>query len=124
MVLKRSFRFADDTLNRRLITLLKKRAIGHAVGRNGVIHYSPDDAECVENILIDSIRSSVFPFWQVLTCPEDWTRRYRDYMTRHAIPFTEEISDGQLWFLLPRRYRPHAWKLEDQSSRREAGVAH
>jgi len=114
MALKRSFRFVDDDLNRRLIVLLKKRKVGHSVDRNGVIHYSPDDAAFVGNDLIGSIRGDVFSAWQVLTCPEDWIRRYRDYMTQHEIPFTEEISNGQLWFLLPRKHRPHAWKLEEQ----------
>ena len=60
-----------------------------------------------------SIRDKVFPSWQVLTCPKDWIERYRDYMNRHGIPFKEELSDGELWFLIPRKYRPHAWKLDD-----------
>jgi len=33
-------------------------------------------------------------------------------MSRHGIPFQEELSNGELWFLLPRKYRPHKWKLD------------
>ena len=32
-------------------------------------------------------------------------------MSRHDVPLKEEISDGELWFLIPRKYRPHSWKL-------------
>ncbi len=84
--------------------------------KNGVIRYSPDDVAFVENDLICSIRDEIFPSWGILTCPEDWIGRYRDYMARHGIPFTEERSNGALWFLLPRKYRPHAWKLPSEHS--------
>jgi hypothetical protein len=110
-----SFRFVEDDLNRRLITLLKENAIRHSVDKNGVIHYSPDDEESVENDLISSIRNCVFPSWQVLSCPKNWTKRYKEYMTEHDIPFKEELIDGQLWFLLPQKHRPQRWKLNDEA---------
>jgi hypothetical protein len=110
-----SFRFAEDDLNRRLIARLRKNRIRHSVEENGVIHYSREDEEAVENDLICSIRNRVFPSWQVLSCPKEWTQQYRQYMTHHDIPFTEELVDGQLWFLLPRKYRPHRWKLADEA---------
>ena len=107
-----SFKFLDDDLNRQLIALLKKAKVKHDVGKDGVVHYSSLDDEVVENDLICSIRDKVFPSWQVLTCPRDWIARYKKYMSRHEIPFHEELSNGELWFLLPRKYRPHLWKLD------------
>jgi len=108
-----SFKFLDDELNRQLLALLKKGKIKHHVGNDGIIHYSPDDEEVVEEHFICSIRDRVFPSWQVLTCPRSWTVRYKKYMSHHGIPFREELSNGELWFLLPRKYRPHRWKLDD-----------
>jgi len=108
-----SFKFLDDDLNQRLLALLTKGKIGHRVDKEGVIHYSLDDEEAVENDLICLIRDKVFPSWQVLTCPRDWIVRYEEYMRSHRIPFHEELSNGELWFLLPRKYRPHRWKLDD-----------
>jgi hypothetical protein len=107
-----SFRFLDKDLNRDLVGLLKKAKIDHTIDKDGVVHYSADDDEVVENDLICSIRDKSLPSWQVLTCPSDWTARYRDYMNRHGIPFREELSNGELWFLIPRRCRPHAWRLD------------
>ncbi len=111
-----SFRFLEDDLNRRFIALLKKNEIRHSVDENGVVHYSPQDEESVENNIISSIRDRVFSAWQVLSCPKEWADRYRRYMVKHDIPFKEELSDGQLWFLLPRKYRPHRWKLDDEQA--------
>ena len=110
---KRSFfRFLDDDLNQRLLALLRKAKIKHGVGKDGVVHYSRDDEEVVENDFVCTIRDTVFPSWQILTCPRDWTVRYKKYMNDHGIPFHEELSNGELWFLLPRKYRPHRWKLD------------
>src|SRR5207302_6452172 len=109
----KSFRFGDDRLHRQLLAQLKKRGIKHTVGRDGMIHYSADDKEVVEDKVICPIRDRVFPAWQILTCPRDWIERYSGYMRDHRIPFYEELSDGEVWFLLPRRHRPHSWKLED-----------
>jgi len=111
MAKEKSFRFRDDRLNREFLTLLRKRGVKHRVARDGVIHYAADDEDVVDNDVICQIRDGVFPEWQVLTCPRDWIPRYTDYMQDHGIPFSEELSDGELWFLLPRRHRPHAWKL-------------
>lgn len=107
-----SFKFLDDDLNQQLIALLQKAGIKHDVGKDGIVHYSSGDDEVVENDLICSIRDKVFPSWQVLTCPRDWTVSYKKYMSHHGIPFHEELSNGELWFLLPGKYRPHRWKLD------------
>ena len=107
-----SFKFVDERLNGRLIALLSKSKVKHRVDKQGVIHYPANAADVVENDLICSIRDEAFPRWQVLTCPPDWIGSYREYMSRHGIVFYEELSDGKLWFLLPRRFRPHQWKLE------------
>jgi hypothetical protein len=108
-----SFRLLDDSLNRALLSLLKKAKIDYSLDEDGSIHYSAVVNDVVENDLICSIRDQVFPSWQVLTCPNDWVERYRDFMINRGIPFKEELSDGEFWFLIPRKYRPHAWKLDD-----------
>ncbi len=44
------------------------------------------------------------------------TRTFRfadNRLNRNKVPFREELTDGKLWFLIPRAYRPHAWKLRD-----------
>ncbi len=108
-----SFRFLDKDLNAKLVSLLRKAKIPYTVDTKGVVHYSSADEEQVGNDLICSIRDRVFASWQILTCPSDWTDRYRAYMSRHHVPFTEECSNGELWFLIPRNYRPHSWKIDD-----------
>jgi hypothetical protein len=113
MGLDRSFQFADEDLNRRLIALLKKKRIPHRIDRDGVIHYSANDELAVENDLICSLRDTVFSKWQILSFPKEWADVYRRYMTQHGIPFKEELHQGDLWLLLPRKYRPHQWKLDD-----------
>ena len=47
---------------------------------------------------------------QTLTFPPDWTERYRSYMLRNDVPFKEAKFDGQTAFVLPLKYRPHAWQ--------------
>src|SRR5438132_11713968 len=98
-----SFRFLDGDLNDRFIALLNKARIKYTIDQVGAAHYSPDDVAIVENELLSSIRHKVFPSWQILTCPRDWAGRYRDYMSGHRIPFREELSNGELWFLIPRK---------------------
>ena len=110
--MRNTFKFLDDELNQQLIILLRKAKISHAVGKNGVIYYFPDDEEVIEDDFICLIRDRAFPSWQVLTCPPEWSASYKKYTTCHAIPFQEELSNGELWFLLPRNYRPHRWKLD------------
>jgi hypothetical protein len=106
-----SFKFLEEKLNRQLIALLRKAKIKHEIGKDGMVHYSPEDEETVENDLIGSIRDGLFRSWQVLTCPPDWSLRYKNYMKQRGIPFHEELSNGETWFLLPRKFRPHQWKL-------------
>jgi len=119
MFMKRhSFKFLDDSLNRELIDSLKGAGLDHSIDDDGVIHYSEVDRGIVEDELICAIRQKVFAAWQIVTCPSDWTTRYLDYMRLHEIPLKEELSDGELWFLIPRKYRPHSWKLDASSKPR------
>src|SRR5437879_3861339 len=111
-----SFKFMNDRLNQRLLRLLREARIHHVVDKDGVIRYSPEDERVVGNELIHTIRTKVFPAWQLLSCPKDWTDRYRCYMTQRGIEFSEELVNDQLCFLLPRKYRPHAWKLDKACS--------
>ena len=108
-----SFKFMNDKLNLRLIGLLKKANIDHIVGRDGVIRYSSRDEKLVGNELIRTIRNEVFSAWQLLSCPKDWVERYKRYMTHKHVEFSEELINNQLCFLLPRKYRPHSWKLDE-----------
>ena len=111
-----SFKFMDDNLNQRLLSLLKKAKIKHDVDHKGVIHYSRADEETVGNELLYSIRTKVFPGWQLLSCPPAWTERYKRYMIQHGVSFREELFNDQLGFLLPRKHRPHSWHLEEAGS--------
>ena len=120
-----SFRFLDAGLNRQLTGLLKRARIAFSQSPDGTIQYSPLDEVVVENELIKSIRDRQFSnSWQVISCPEDWAARYREYMQAHAVPFLEERIDGRPCFVLSRRYRPHSWKLEtDRPVRRKQSAA-
>jgi len=123
MELSLSFRFVDDDINDKLIGLVKKARVKHAVDGRGIIHYSPADEEKVENDLIASLRNRLFASWQVLSCPQDWTELYKRYMSRHDIPFHEELIGHEVCFLIPRKYRPSLWKLTAQKKHREIGIA-
>jgi hypothetical protein len=103
----------NDKLNLRLVGLLKKANIDYALGRDGVIHYSSRDEAVVGNELIRTIRKEVFPDWQLLSCPKDWVERYKRYMTDKHVEFSEELINNQQCFLLPRKYRPHSWKVDE-----------
>ena len=48
---------------------------------------------------------------QVLYCPKGWYDKYKERMIKNNVPFKEIILDGKKAFVLPRQYRPHAWKL-------------
>lgn len=60
---------------------------------------------------------------QTLCCPKDWEKRYEDYMVLHKIPYRKvkakvgqrqrnSFGEDESRFVLPRKYRPHAWKIE------------
>ncbi len=119
----RSFKFMNVKLNDQLHSLLREGGVKHAVGRDGVVRYSPAEEEFVENEIICAIRDSVFSSWQMLACPAEWTSRYKAYMKQHEVPFEEELIDNELWFLIPQKYRPHSWKLAEQASSRRIGAA-
>jgi hypothetical protein len=120
---KLSFRFVNDKLNQRFVALINKAGIDHTVDRDGCVHYSPKDEEVVGNDLICSLRNDVFSSWQILSCPKDWVERYKQYMDLHHVPFSVELINEQVSFLIPRRYRPHSWKLQEQYSERDQVVA-
>ena len=112
-----SFKFIDGELNRQLIGLLETARVEHTVDKEDVVHYSSADEELIGNKLIPSIRVKVFPTWQIISCPPDWVERYKVYMIRHDVPFAEELIDGRLCYLIPRKYRPHSWQLEESGDR-------
>lgn len=87
-----TFKFLDNDLNQKFIGLVKKADIEHRIDHNGLVRYAASDEEHVENDLICSIRDAVFPSWQVLTCPSDWTTRYKHYLSCHSIPFSGGIE--------------------------------
>jgi hypothetical protein len=123
MTQTRTFKFVNAELNRRFLALVKKAGIRCLIDNEGAVHYAPADEEVVENDLIRSIRDEAFSSWQILSCPKDWANRYKDYMIRQDVSFVEELIGGQLCFLIPRRYRPHSWKLVERGSKVEHRVA-
>ncbi len=104
-----SIKFLDISLQRRLISALRRHGIAHRLGKGGVVYYPRTAEREVSDRVLSAIRTSVFPQWQLLTCPNDWIERYRAYMEAHNIPYREEIEGRRFWFLLPRKYRPHRW---------------
>jgi hypothetical protein len=106
------FMFLDPFLNEHLLHRVLEAEISHHVSADGAICYSPDDEEAMEKDVIGPIRNRVFPSWQVVTCPAEWTQTYRTYMEENGVEFREERSNGETWFLIPRKHRPHRWKLE------------
>jgi len=111
-----TFRFNNQTLNKKLLALFKKYRVTHSADKSGTIRYSPKSEEFVQNELIAKVRGTAFPSWQLISCPNGWAQRYKDYILQHDIPFHEEVADNELWFLIPRNYRPHAWVLEESHS--------
>jgi hypothetical protein len=107
--MRRSFRFLDHNLQSRLVALLEANQLPFKKDKKWGIVYSAA-SEKVVGEMISSIRSQVFPAWQVLSCPADWVVRYREYMRKRKIPFHEELINGQACFLLSRAYHPHRWK--------------
>jgi hypothetical protein len=105
-----SFRFLDNNLNKKLIALIEGSDVEHTVDPQGTIHYSND--LIVDNDLIPQVRNTIFPTWQVLSCPQSSEQQYRQYMTQHGIKFMGEIIDGKLHFLLSRNHDPHSWNLK------------
>lgn len=105
------FRYVDDKLNNKLQLMLKRMKVKHRVDKTGTIHYSAHDVDVVENDLIKRIRDSVFPKWQIISCPSDCIIQYKEYMESHKIPYKEELVASNVCFLVSRKYRPHTWKL-------------
>lgn len=110
------FKFQHPEQNSKLIAALKKAQIKYGVDNDGVIHFLPEDEERVEDMII-SLRSEIFDEWRTISCPPKSLPQYRQYMEQHHIPYEEEIIDGNVGFLIPRRYRPHSWDLGDSNLR-------
>jgi hypothetical protein len=117
--LDRSFRFVDGGLQADLLALVRESGAPHAVDDNGTLRYASGDEDLIGNELICSIRRRVFPEWGIFTLEGDETHRprttarYRAYMVEHRIPFTEEVADGFVWFLLPEGYDSFEWDIPD-----------
>ena len=105
-----SFRFQDERLNDQLAELLKQRRIKFTRDQRGNILYNSDLEEVVENEVINSIRTKIFPFWKLLSAPDDWLERYQKYMKINNIHFVIEYSDDELNFLIPGNLNPHRWR--------------
>lgn len=48
---------------------------------------------------------------KLLSCPEDWLDKYRNYMNKHKVPYEEVIDGKEICFIIPSKYRPHAWRI-------------
>lgn len=117
-----SFKFLDSQLNRRLLDILKKRRDAFVVDAGGAVRMSPENEIVLHNEILPDLRAEKFASWQLITCPEDWIESYKEYMATNAVPFTEEIENGDLWFMIPGSYKPHSWKIKeptrDQATRK------
>jgi len=111
-----AFQFLDADLQQQFIEELEKRAIVHRVGHAGEVRFGQDVQQTIENELMCEIRDRVFASWQIVTCPEADVAAYRAFMSKHDIRFQEEISDGERWFLIPRKHRPHSWKIASSAA--------
>src|SRR4051794_34915749 len=96
-----TFQFLNPVHNHRLVALLRESRIPHQVDEDGRVRYAPEHAEAVGNDVISSVRDAIFPSWQVLSFPADWTERYRQYLHENQIPYEPERANGQLRFLIP-----------------------
>jgi len=110
--MRHSFQFLDELMQGELIAELRKRNIAYRATRSGEVLFSAENFEVVENEILCAIRDRKFPAWQIFTCPAEDAEKYRMVMQRDGVPYHEEMSDGALWFLLPRKYRPHSWKID------------
>lgn len=106
-----SFKFMDANRNRKLLASVKTAGIKHRLDATKVLHFSSDDEDVVGNKLIKPLRDEQFQSWQVLSCPTEWTERYRQYMRKHRIPFSEELIDGETCFLISGHQTPLDWEL-------------
>jgi hypothetical protein len=75
-----------------------------------LVRYNRKATVAIEDVICE-IHRTVFPSWQIQSCPEDWIDRYVTYMRSHGIAYREELWNGTLWFLVPGKHRPHRWKL-------------
>jgi hypothetical protein len=107
-----SFRFSDDQLQKRLVTLLEREgSIPYRLGKDDTLFFSEQDEERMENEFINRIRDSVFADWKLLFSPNDYISVYRAYMSSHNVPFKEELFHDKVTFLMPRTYRPSSWRI-------------
>ena len=105
-----------------MLRRLKETPVDHRVEEDGLIRYSSSNKELVDDAIC-AVRATVFPAWQVVTCPENWADSYRRYMSQHRIPFAEELSDGEIWFLIDASRRPHSWKIDEPAGDRKLRAA-
>jgi hypothetical protein len=108
---ERKIKFRNESLNRKLVELLTEKKASFRIDESGSIVYPENDEAFVENELVSSVRRGVFPSWQVLSCPDEWVDRYRNYMIDHRVPFEEELADEENLFLIPSSHQPHSWKI-------------
>jgi len=102
-------------LQLRLLNALRRSGVNIDIGPNGVVTYGQSARWLVEDA-ISSIMDSIFNKhnWQSIGFPSGWDGRYRDYLVKRSIPFVEEVSDGDIRFIIPGSYRPLQWKWIDK----------
>ena len=111
MVHDRTFRFANDDLNKQLIACLHDGALDYAVRPDGAVGYRSADEDRFEDVLA-RVRDGVFTDWQVFSFPPDWLPEYRAALARREVAYEEEINDGAVEFLLDGSQEPHEWRIE------------
>jgi hypothetical protein len=106
------FKFTNKKTNNYLIALLKKSKLDYSIDKDGKIHYSSCDMIMFEDILC-TIRQKIFPSsWQILSFPVEWETKYRQAIKKRKHPYQEEISNGNIKFLIDGNLKPHSWKID------------
>src|SRR5574343_1707914 len=49
--------------------------------------------------------------------PQEWYFAYKYYMLDHKIDFKEFVDEGDVYFVVNKKYRPHVWKLDKYKER-------
>ncbi|MEI8270413.1 MAG: hypothetical protein WCG45_03505 [bacterium] len=109
-----SFKFENKKWNKKLISLLKKKAKNKFdIDDDGSICYFDEDKNLIENDIIQLVRNQIFPQNQIFSVPADSFQSYIDYMNKNKICFETEKRDEDLRIVLSIEYMPLFWDLKN-----------
>lgn len=106
------FKFLNEKLQKKLISLLRKKAKNKfKILPSLYIEYDEKDVDLIENQLICSVRVSVFPNWQIVTASNN-SFAFQMELQKRKVSFELEIKNFDIRFLINKKYKPHAWKID------------